>query len=159
MSPAVDYTSCGPCWSGAFAKSKHRRRTRDRCRPQLTVRKRLVVARLRNVNKNFPREEGDLTEWTRTDRSFGFHCWRASEMLLLVRVTGLLMFDSEHFLARPLERINDWEIHPVLTLEFCETGNDLRGQQRIGCFSFTAATRVRLPHGTPVTAQVPALKR
>ena len=43
---------------------------------------------------------------------------------LLVRATGLLMFDSEHFLARPLKRVNDWEIHPVLKLEFCETGND-----------------------------------
>jgi hypothetical protein len=43
---------------------------------------------------------------------------------LLVRVTGLPMFDSEHFLARPLKRVNDWEIHPVLKLKFCETGND-----------------------------------
>lgn len=38
---------------------------------------------------------------------------------LLVRVTGLLMFDSEHFLANPLKRHTNWEIHPVLKLEYC----------------------------------------
>ena len=41
---------------------------------------------------------------------------------LRVRVTGLLMFDSEHFLGRHLIRHNDWEIHPVLGLEFCPKG-------------------------------------
>ena len=34
------------------------------------------------------------------------------------------MFDSEHFIGLHLVRINNWEIHPVLKLEFCETGND-----------------------------------
>jgi hypothetical protein len=38
---------------------------------------------------------------------------------LLVRVTGQLMFDSEHFLRNHLVRVNNWEIHPVLKLEFC----------------------------------------
>jgi hypothetical protein len=38
---------------------------------------------------------------------------------LLVRVTGVLMFDSEHFLQNPLKRHNNWEIHPVLKLEYC----------------------------------------
>lgn len=38
---------------------------------------------------------------------------------LLVRVTGRLMFDSEHFYRRPLKRVTDWEIHPVLKLEYC----------------------------------------
>src|SRR6266850_1045895 len=41
---------------------------------------------------------------------------------LLVRVTGLLMFDSEHSLGRPLIRVNNWEIHPVLKMESCPTG-------------------------------------
>jgi hypothetical protein len=41
---------------------------------------------------------------------------------LLVRVTGLLMFDSEHFLGRHLKRHNNWEIHPVLKLEYCSAG-------------------------------------
>ena len=41
---------------------------------------------------------------------------------LKVRVTGLLMFDSEHFLGHHLKRHNNWEIHPVLGLEFCPKG-------------------------------------
>jgi len=41
---------------------------------------------------------------------------------LLVRVTGLLLFDSEHFIKNHLVRVNNWEIHPVLKLEFCTTG-------------------------------------
>ena len=45
---------------------------------------------------------------------------------LLVRVTGLLFFDSEHFIRHPLVRATNWEIHPVLKLEFCETGNRCR---------------------------------
>jgi hypothetical protein len=42
---------------------------------------------------------------------------------LLVRMTGLLMFDSEHSF-HPLAngRANNWEIHPVMKLEFCPTG-------------------------------------
>jgi hypothetical protein len=38
---------------------------------------------------------------------------------LLVRVTGLLMFDSEHSLEGHLKRHNNWEIHPVMALEYC----------------------------------------
>jgi hypothetical protein len=41
---------------------------------------------------------------------------------LLVRVTGLLLFDSEHFLKNHLVRVNNWEIHPVMSLEICTTG-------------------------------------
>lgn len=45
---------------------------------------------------------------------------------LLVRVTGALLFDSEHFIRHHLVRVNNWEIHPVLKLEFCETNNNCR---------------------------------
>lgn len=38
-----------------------------------------------------------------------------------VRITGLLMFDSEHSLGHHLKRHNNWEIHPVLGLQFCPT--------------------------------------
>jgi hypothetical protein len=38
---------------------------------------------------------------------------------LLVRVSGLLLFDSEHFIKNHLVRVNNWEIHPVLKLEIC----------------------------------------
>jgi len=38
---------------------------------------------------------------------------------LKVRVTGALMFDSEHSLGRHLKRHNNWEIHPVFIMEYC----------------------------------------
>lgn len=39
---------------------------------------------------------------------------------LKVRVTGLLLYDSEHALGGlKLLRRTDWEIHPVFRLEFC----------------------------------------
>ena len=41
---------------------------------------------------------------------------------LLVRVTGVLMFDSEHFLRNHLKRHNNWEIHPVLKVQYCPEG-------------------------------------
>lgn len=41
---------------------------------------------------------------------------------LYVRVTGVLMFDSEHFLRNHLKRVNNWEIHPVLKMEICTKG-------------------------------------
>jgi len=44
----------------------------------------------------------------------------APNQALLVRVTGVQMFDSEHSLGpHPLKRHNNWEIHPVLKLEYC----------------------------------------
>jgi hypothetical protein len=46
----------------------------------------------------------------------------APKQALLVRVTGLLMFDSEHSLGIHLKRVNNWEIHPVMKMEFCPTG-------------------------------------
>jgi len=46
---------------------------------------------------------------------------------LLVRVTGLLLFDSEHFIRNHLVRANNWEIHPVLGVEFCVTGDKCKG--------------------------------
>jgi len=47
---------------------------------------------------------------------------------LLVRVTGLLMFDSQHFLSNPLTRENNWEIHPILKMEYCPDGKTCRGE-------------------------------
>ncbi len=51
---------------------------------------------------------------------------KKSEGKLLVRVTGLLLFDSEHFLGNHLHRHNNWEIHPVLKLEYCPEGETCR---------------------------------
>lgn len=47
---------------------------------------------------------------------------KARQMALPVRVTGLLMFDSQHFLEHALVRVNNWEIHPIFTLEYCPKG-------------------------------------
>lgn len=42
---------------------------------------------------------------------------------LLVRVTGLIMYDSEHAVGPfKLLRHTDWEIHPVFRLEYCPNG-------------------------------------
>lgn len=41
---------------------------------------------------------------------------------LLVRVTGQLLFDSEHFFIHKLPRVNNWEIHPIFRLEYCPKG-------------------------------------
>jgi hypothetical protein len=51
---------------------------------------------------------------------------------LLVRVTGLLLFDSEHFIKNHLARVNNWEIHPVLKLEFCEAGDKCKVNGDVG---------------------------
>ena len=39
-----------------------------------------------------------------------------------VRVTGILMFDSEHSLGHHLKRHNNWEVHPVLAMDYCPRG-------------------------------------
>ena len=39
-----------------------------------------------------------------------------------VRITGILFFDSEHSLGHHLVRKNNWEIHPILELEYCPKG-------------------------------------
>jgi hypothetical protein len=51
---------------------------------------------------------------------------------LLVRVSGLLLFDSEHFIKHNLVRVNNWEIHPVLKLEFCTVGEKCKASSDTG---------------------------
>jgi len=76
--------------------------------------------RVRQTHPNFTREEVQpLIDAT-------------SQKALLVRVTGQLLFDSEHFIKNHLVRMNNWEIHPVLKLEFCETGNNCRPNSDTG---------------------------
>ncbi len=43
----------------------------------------------------------------------------APHQALKVRISGVLMFDSEHSLGRHLTRHNNWELHPVFGLEYC----------------------------------------
>jgi hypothetical protein len=49
--------------------------------------------------------------------------WKTSQAnptgKLLVRVTGLLLFDSFHFVHTALTRDTNWEIHPILKFEYC----------------------------------------
>jgi len=59
---------------------------------------------------------------------------------LLVRVTGLLLFDSEHFIRNHLVRVNNWEIHPVLKMEFCTTGETCKANDDAGWQSIDALT-------------------
>ena len=47
---------------------------------------------------------------------------KASQRALLVRITGQLMFDSEHFSQNRLARITNWELHPIFRLEYCPKG-------------------------------------
>jgi len=47
---------------------------------------------------------------------------------LLVRATGILMFDTEHRCVMPkLNRATNWEIHPILKFEYCPEGETCRG--------------------------------
>lgn len=56
----------------------------------------------------------------------------ADDHALLVRVTGMLMFDSEHFIQHPLKRANNWEIHPILKFEYCPKGSSCTAQSNAG---------------------------
>jgi hypothetical protein len=51
---------------------------------------------------------------------------------LLVRVSGALLFDSEHFIKNHLVRVNNWEIHPVLKLEFCTRSDTCKANSDAG---------------------------
>lgn len=47
-------------------------------------------------------------------------------------MTGLLLFDSEHFLRNHLVRATNWEIHPVLKFEYCEAGKSCKAGSDAG---------------------------
>ena len=44
----------------------------------------------------------------------------------------IMLFDSEHFIYRHLVRVNNWEVYPILELEFCETGNNCTANSNAG---------------------------
>jgi hypothetical protein len=56
----------------------------------------------------------------------------ANQKALKVRVTGQLMFDSEHFIRNHLHRVNNWEIHPVFKMEYCTTGASCKAKSDAG---------------------------
>jgi hypothetical protein len=47
---------------------------------------------------------------------------RTPQGALWVRVTGQLMFDSQHFGQSTPVRATSWEIHPIMKLEYCSKG-------------------------------------
>ncbi|MDQ3818354.1 MAG: hypothetical protein M3362_11860 [Acidobacteriota bacterium] len=38
-----------------------------------------------------------------------------------IRVTGYLMLDTEHLIHNPLVRATNWEVHPIMKLEVCNS--------------------------------------
>jgi len=91
----------------------------------------LALREKKSITAEFtPRVRLDHPNFVRAN--LGSRISNAPRKALLVRVTGLLMFDSEHFIGAHLIRINNWEIHPVLKLEFCETGNDCTADNDAG---------------------------
>ena len=43
----------------------------------------------------------------------------APKQALPVRITGLQLFDTEHFITHHLNRFSNWEVHPILGFEVC----------------------------------------
>jgi hypothetical protein len=98
-----------------------------------TATKKAVPARSAIYNTLKARESESLTaEYAprvRVSRTEEFDGAKLKKMIdpthggrLQVRVTGLLMYDSEHAYQNPLVRKSNWEIHPVFRLEFCPQG-------------------------------------
>jgi len=78
---------------------------------------------IRSVTAEFtPRVRLDHPNFTRTQLN---KLIKKGGGKLLIRVTGLLLFDSKHFF-NPLTRDTNWEIHPVLKMEYCPKGQTCR---------------------------------
>lgn len=78
----------------------------------ITPRVRLMHSETRVMKK----KEVQITNWAK---------WKLDSLIyaaprtgLLVRVTGLLLLDTEHIYS-PLHRATDWEVHPVLEIDVC----------------------------------------
>ena len=86
-----------------------------------TNKKRFHSRELESVTAEFtPRVRLQHPHFTRADLVPLINA--ATQKALFVRVTGLLLFDTEHFIKNHLVRVNNWEIHPVLKFEFCSKG-------------------------------------
>lgn len=79
----------------------------------------VITPRVRRMHAEPIRAKGQdvwVTNWAK---------WKLDSLIyaaprtgLLVRVTGLLILDTEHIYG-PLQRSTDWEIHPVLEIDVC----------------------------------------
>ncbi len=68
-----------------------------------------------------PKKRAQIPEW-RLDKINGLITDPNNPPL--VRVSGYLLFDSEHVSRSGGERATIWEIHPVMRFEFCSTGSN-----------------------------------
>src|SRR5262249_23578304 len=75
---------------------------------------------------------------------------KTKQKALLVRVTGLLLFDSEHFIGNHLVRVNNWEIHPVMKFEFCTSGTSCSADSDEGWRSLDDLPTNGRTHGLPM---------
>ncbi len=96
-----------------------------------TNKKRFHLRELESITAEFtPRVRADHPNFTREKVQPLIDA--TTKKALLVRVTGPLLFDSEHFIKNHLVRVNNWEIHPVLKLEFCTTGDKCKRNSEVG---------------------------
>jgi hypothetical protein len=68
-------------------------------------------------------------------------------MALPVRLTGMLMFDSEHFIANHLKRATNWEVHPILKFEYCPSGKTCTADSDDGWLSIDDAPAAKKTSG------------
>jgi hypothetical protein len=65
---------------------------------------------------------------------------------LLVRVTGILMFDTEHYCVMPkLTRATNWELHPILKFEYCPKGESCRADSNANCDTYQTLVITKEP--------------
>ena len=90
-----------------------------RIKPGETAKQTLSRREVNSITAEFaPRPLLDLPNLTRAN----LQPLIAFDGLQKVRITGVLMFDSEHSLGGHLKRHNNWEIHPVLAMDYCPKG-------------------------------------
>ncbi|HEV2912299.1 MAG TPA: hypothetical protein VGX92_03185 [Pyrinomonadaceae bacterium] len=75
-----------------------------------------ITARVRLQRPIIVNRKPQGTNWTKEKLDAWIN--RSPIKARLVRITGLLLLDTEH-IYNPLTRYTDWEIHPVLEIEVC----------------------------------------
>ena len=87
-----------------------------RIKPRETAKQTLARREENSITAEFgPRVRLDSQQLTRAN----LQPLIAVDGVQKLRITGILMFDSEHSLGHHLKRHNNWEIHPVLGMEYC----------------------------------------
>jgi len=81
---------------------------------EITPRVRLLPAHLKQENGR------DISNWLK--EKLDAFIEGAPNRARLVRITGLLLLDTEH-IYKPQQRSTDWQISPILEIEVCERGD------------------------------------